>query len=116
MSKDIQAFSPLGPTIVISATGVAPVGEQAPASDENKVRSVGNYRFNNSSGSEGIWIGYGSTAAEAQANATAPAPGITKNFFLAPGATEILKFGQDTFFSGLANVATDFYIVPGEGL
>jgi hypothetical protein len=35
---------------------------------------------------------------------------------LVPGAVEILRFGRESFFSGLGASAATVYIVQGEGL
>jgi hypothetical protein len=41
-----------------------------------------------------------------------PSPAIP----LVPGAVEILRFGEEVYFSGLAAAATTLYITPGQGL
>ena len=35
---------------------------------------------------------------------------------LVPGAVEVLRFGRESFFSGLASAASTVYIVQGEGM
>jgi hypothetical protein len=51
------------------------------------------------------------------ANAVAPVAGTpSAAIVLVPGAVEILRFNQDTFFSGLSSAAATVYITPGQGL
>jgi hypothetical protein len=115
MSGNSQiAFSPLGKTVVIASAAVAPDGVQVPASDLGQ--SSGEYRFVNS-GSNTVFLGVGSTAAVAKANAVAPIAGTpSPAVVLVPGAVEILRFGVDSFFSGLSAGATTVYVTPGTGI
>jgi hypothetical protein len=62
-------------------------------------------------------LGVGPTAAIATANAVAPVAGTPSSaIVLVPGAVEVLRFGRESFFSGLAAAASTVYIVQGEGL
>ena len=110
------AFAPLGETVVVAAASSAPTGVQALVTSRNDAASTGQYRIVNSS-SNTVFLGVGSTAAIATANAVAPTAGSpTAAIVLVPGAIEILRFGRESFFSGLASSASTVYIVQGEGI
>jgi hypothetical protein len=110
------AFAPLGNTVVVAATTSAPTGVQALVTTRNDALSTGQYRIVNNS-SNTVFLGVGSTAAIAQANAVAPTAGSpTAAIVLVPGAIEILRFARESFFSGLASSASTVYIVQGEGI
>ena len=117
MSTNSQiAFTPLGQTIVVAATTSAPSGIQAPVYTKFDAQNAGQFRFINN-GTVTVFLGTGSTAAEATANAVAPTAGSpTAAIVLVPGAVEILRFNTGTYFSGLAASATTVYITPGQGL
>jgi hypothetical protein len=110
------AFNPQGNTVLVAADAVAPAGVQAPVQAKFDAQSTGQYRFVNA-GTSTVFLGVGSTAAIAQTNAVAPIAGSPAlSVVLLPGAIEILRFGRNSFFSGLAAVASSVYIVPGEGI
>lgn len=115
MSTNSQiAFNPQGETVVVAAAAVAPVGIQALTTQSPG--QAGQYRFVNA-GVNTVFLGIGSTAAIAQANAVAPVAGNPSPAIpLIPGAVEILRFGEESYFSGLAAAATTLYITPGQGL
>ena len=117
MSNNSQiAFTPLGKTIVVAAAASAPVGIQSPVYARFDPQNAGQYRFINA-GTTTVFLGTGPSAAEATANAVAPVAGTpSAAIVLVPGAVEILRFSQDTYFSGLASSATTVYITPGQGL
>ena len=110
------AFAPLGQTVVIPATTSAPTGVQALVDSRFDVQGTGQYRIINSSENI-VFLGVGSTAAIATANAVAPTAGSpTSAIVLVPGAVEVLRFQRESFFSGLASAASTVYIVQGEGI
>ncbi len=110
------AFAPLGNTVVIPAAAVAPTGVQALVDARFDAQSTGQYRIINSSANT-VFLGVGSTAAIATANAVAPIAGTpSAAIVLVPGAVEILRFGREVFFSGLASAASTVFIVQGEGM
>jgi hypothetical protein len=117
MSSNSQiAFAPLGETIAITAAATAPDGVQALVLERNKAHSTGQYRVINA-GTVIVHLGVGPTVAKAKANAEAavsgnPAAGIP----LLPGAVEILRFSDTSYFSGLAASAQTLYITPGQGI
>jgi len=117
MSTNSQiAFAPLGKTIVVAAAASAPTGVQALVDARFDAQSTGQYRIINSSANT-VFLGVGSTAAIATANAVAPVAGTPSSaIVLVPGAVEVLRFGRDSFFSGLASAASTVYIVQGEGM
>jgi hypothetical protein len=117
MSTNSQiAFCPLGETIVVAADAVAPTGIRAAVYAKFDPQNVGQYRFVNA-GTNTVFLGTGATAAEATANAVAPIAGDpSPAIVLVPGAVEILRFNQGTYFSGLAAAANTVYITPGQGL
>ena len=111
------AFAPLGSTVVIPAAAVASTGVQALVDARFDAQSTGQYRIINSSVNT-VFLGIGPTAAIAAANAVAPVAGTpSAASVLVPGAVEVLRFGRESFFSGLAPAgASTVYIVQGEGL
>ena len=117
MSTNSQiAFAPLGNTVVIPATTSASTGVQALVDARFDAQSTGQYRIINSSVNT-VFLGIGPTAAIAAANAVAPVAGTpSAAIVLVPGAVEVLRFGREVFFSGLASAASTVYIVQGEGM
>ena len=117
MSTNSQIeFAPLGNTVVIPAAASAPTGVQALVDSRFDGQGTGQYRIYNSSANV-VFLGVGSTAAIATANAVAPVAGTpSAAIVLLPGAIEILRFGRLSFFSGLASAASTVYIVQGEGI
>jgi hypothetical protein len=117
MSTNSQiAFSPLGQTIVVAAAAVAPAGIQAPVNGKLDAQNAGQFRFVNA-GATTVFLGTGGTAALATANAVAPVAGTpSAAIVLVAGAVEILRFGINTYFSGLSSAAATVYITPGQGL
>lgn len=110
------AFNPQGKTVVVAAAAVAPVGVQVPLETGASRPSGGQYRVVNA-GSNTVFLGVGATAVLAQSNAVAPVAGTPSNaIVLVPGAVEVLSFGEDAYFSGLAAVATTVYLTQGAGV
>jgi hypothetical protein len=110
------AFAPLGQTVVIPAASSAPTGVQALVDSRFDGQGTGQYRIVNIS-SNTVFLGVGSTAAIATANAVAPTAGSpTAAIVLAPGAVEVLRFQRESYFSGLASSSSTVYIVQGEGI
>jgi hypothetical protein len=117
MSTNSQiAFTPLGKTIVVAATGTAPTGVQAPVYEKFNPQNAGQYRFVNA-GTNTVFLGTGASATEATANAVAPVAGTPSDaIVLVPGAVEVLRFNINTYFSGLSSAAATVYITPGQGI
>jgi len=117
MAQNSQiAFAPMGETVVVAAAASAPTGVQALVDARFDAQSTGQYRIINSS-SNIVFLGVGSTAALATANAVAPIAGDpSPAIVLVPGAVEVLRFTIEAYFSGLATSASTVYIVQGEGM
>jgi hypothetical protein len=117
MAQNSQiAFAPMGETVVVAAAASAPTGVQALVDARFDAQSTGQYRIINSS-SNIVFLGVGSTAALATANAVAPIAGDpSPAIVLVPGAVEVLRFTREAYFSGLASSASTVYIVQGEGM
>jgi hypothetical protein len=111
------AFAPLGNTVLIPAAAAASTGVQALVDARFDGQGTGQYRIINSSLNT-VFLGVGPTAAIATANAVAPIAGTpSAAIVLVPGAVEVLRFGRESFFSGLAPLgASTVFIVPGEGI
>jgi hypothetical protein len=111
------AFAPLGNTVVVPAAATASTGVQALVDARFDGQGTGQYRIINSSENI-VFLGVGPTAAIATANAVAPVAGTpSAAIVLVPGAVEVLRFGRESFFSGLAPAgASTVYIVQGEGM
>lgn len=110
------AFAPLGNTVVVPAASTASTGVQALVNSRLDAQGTGQYRIINSS-TNTVFLGVGPTAALATANAVAPVAGTpSAAIVLVPGAVEVLRFGRESFFSGLASAASTVYIVQGEGM
>jgi len=110
------AFNPQGETVVVAAAAVAPAGVQVPVYEKFSSHVAGQMRIVNASNNT-VHLGFGPTAAIAQANAVAatagnPAAGIP----LVAGAVEVLRFPAGWYFSGVAGAASTVYVTPGEGL
>jgi hypothetical protein len=117
MSTNSQiAFAPLGETVVVPAAASAPAGVQALVYGRLDAQGTGQYRIINDSVYT-VFLGVGTTAALATANAVAPVSGNpSPAIVLVPGAVEVLRFARTSYFSGLASAAATVYIVPGEGM
>jgi hypothetical protein len=117
MSTNSQsAFAPLGNTVLIPAAAMASTGVQALVDSRFDGQGTGQYRIINSSANT-VFLGIGPTAAIATANAVAPVAGTpSAAIVLVPGAVEVLRFGRESFFSGLASAASTVFIVQGEGM
>jgi hypothetical protein len=100
-------FAPLGDTITFAAaTPTPPTALQAPVHPTTNT-SAGN------DSTVTVFLGVGSTSADAIANAGAVATSIP----LLPGTDEVLRFSPDAFFTGKSTSGTaTVYITPGQGL
>ena len=118
MAQNSQiAFAPLGNTVLVPADAAASTGVQALVDARFDAQAVGQYRIINNSNNT-VFLGVGPTAAIATANAVAPVAGTpSAAIVLVPNAVEVLRFGRESFFSGLApSGASTVYIVQGEGM
>jgi hypothetical protein len=108
-------FQPLGPTHLVIGNIAVPIPVQINVRETTT--GVGQYRIINDSILT-VFLGVGSTAAQATANAVAPTVGNpTAAVTLVPGAVEVLRFNNNAFVTVLSpGGAADIYITPGQGL
>ena len=107
-------FQPLGQTALIVGNTPASTPVQVPTF--NSTQSYGQYRIVNAS-TNTVFLGVGGTAAQATARAAAIVAGTPAfTLVLVPGAVEIVRFANDSFFAAFAASASDVYITPGQGL
>jgi hypothetical protein len=105
-------FTPSGNTVMITAAVTAPNAVQVISTTlgGNQYRVINN-------GSVTAFIGFGTTAAEAVANATAPTSGSpTRAIPALAGTIEVLSFQPNAFVSAatLSSTAT-VYVTCGDG-
>jgi len=110
----IQAFTKTGNCVCFLADTTAPAAIQAVSS----TLGGNQYRIINASSTVTVFLGYGTTAAEANAAATVLTAGNTAaSIPLLPGTDEILSFVPNAYFTGItASGNATVYIVPGDGL
>lgn len=107
-------FAPLGQTHLIVANVAAPT--PVPINVAETTTGVGQYRIINDS-QNNVFLGVGSTAAQATANSVAPTVNSpTRTIVLVPGAVEVLRFVNNAFITATASSASDVFIVPGQGI
>jgi hypothetical protein len=106
-----NAFTQFGNTITFLAATSAPTPVQAVAN----TLGGNQYRIINS-GNVVVFLGYGSTAAQATTNAvtvTSSQPALP----LLPGTDEILTFVPNAYFTGVTSSGTaNIYITNGDGM
>ena len=112
----INAFTPSGNTVVLTAATSYPTAIQATSSSG----SIMQYRIINSSTTQGCFLSYAQTQALAQTNCVIPTAGAgnsTTTLYVLPNTDEILTFNPGAWFTAItaANSAT-LYIVPGDGM
>jgi hypothetical protein len=106
-----QAFTKLGNTVAFTAAATAPAAVQAVST----TLGGNQYRIINA-GSVTVFLGYGSTATEANTNA-AVVTTTGASLPLLAGTDEILTFVPNAYFTGVtANGTAQIYISPGDGL
>lgn len=108
----VNAFTPLGNTVVFTASTSAPTPVQAISNGLGSNQ----YRVVIPAGSNMVFLGFGTTSAAATSNATV----VTSSTFtmpLLPGTDEILTFLPNAYFTGITSAgATPVYITPGDGV
>jgi hypothetical protein len=107
----VQAFTKLGNTVAFTAATTAPAAVQAVSS----TLGGNQYRIINA-GTVTVFLGYGSTASDANTNA-AVVTSSGEAIPLLPGTDEILSFVPNAYFTGVtaANTAV-VYITAGDGI
>lgn len=100
----------MGDTFLLVANTTAPVGVQA-------TDGVDSFRIQNA-GSEVVYLSYAATGAKATTDAVIPTAGVPQRVVpISGGATEVLSFGSNPFFSGITpTTAVNVFITPGKGL
>lgn len=107
----IQAFTRTGNTVVFTAAVTAPTPVQA----ISNTLGGNQYRIINA-GTVTVFLGYGTTAANATSNA-AVVTSSGSSIPLLPGTDEILSFVPNAYFTGVTSSSTaSVYIVPGDGM
>ena len=104
-------FTPMGNTVTFTAATTAPTAAQAIST------TVGGnqYRVINS-GTQIVFLGYGTTAADATNNAVT-VTSSQEAFPLLPSTDEILTFPPNAYFTGVTSTGNSVvYITPGDGL
>lgn len=107
----IQSFMPLGNTVLITANVAAP----APVQAVTYGAQTSSYRVVNGSGNVAAYLGWGSTAAIANANAVVTVTSGS-GLPLLPGAVEVLTLSPNAFVTAITAANTAVILVtPGEG-
>lgn len=107
----INAFTKMGNTVAFTAATTAPTPVQAGSSSlgGNQYRIINN-------GNVVVFLGYGSTSADAANNALVVSSSQAA-LPLLPGTDEILTFVPNAYFTGITSSGTaSVYITPGDGL
>jgi hypothetical protein len=108
----MNPFASHGKTVAFTANTSAPTPVQAVNYEASGMS--GQYRIINA-GTQTVFLGFGSTAAEATASATV-VTSSGNSIPLLPGTDEILSFGFNAYFTGItATGNSQIYITPGNG-
>lgn len=106
-----QAFTKLGNTVVFTAATTAPAAVQAAST----TLGGNQYRIINA-GTVTVFLGYGTTASEANTNATV-VTSSGASIPLLPGTDEILTFVPNAYFTGITSSSNAaVYVTPGDGM
>jgi len=107
----VQAFTKLGNTVVFTAASTAPTPVQAAST----TLGGNQYRLINS-GNVVVFLGYGTTSADA-ANTAVVVSASQPALPLLPGTDEILTFVPNAYFTGITSSGTAaVYVTPGDGM
>ena len=106
----VNAFTPMGNTVVFTAFTSAPTAVQAVST----TGAATQYLVQNS-GNAIVFLGVGPTAANASSNA-ATITTTGKSIPLLPTTVQVLTFNADAYFTGVASANCGVYITPGDGL
>jgi hypothetical protein len=107
----LNAFTKTGNTVTFSADTTAPTPVQALSTTlgGNQYRIINN-------GTVTVFLGYGSTSANATSNAVV-VTSSQNSLPLLPSTDEILTFVPNAYFTGITSSGTaTIYITPGDGL
>jgi hypothetical protein len=107
----IQAFTPMGNTVTFTAATTAPTPVQALSTTIGGTQ----YRVIND-GTVTVFMGWGDSAAAANANAVIVST-TGRAFPLLAGTDEILTFNANQYFTAVtASGTANIYITPGDGM
>lgn len=107
----IQAFTMMGNTVTFTAAATAPAAVQAISS----TIGANQYRVINA-GNVTVFVGYGTTAAAANAAATA-VTSTGPSLPILAGTDEVLSFVPNAYFTGVTSSGNAVvYVTPGDGL
>ena len=107
----LNAFTKTGNTVTFAADTTAPTPVQALSTTlgGNQYRIINN-------GTVTVFLGYGSTSANATSNAVV-VTSSQNSLPLLPSTDEILTFVPNAYFTGITSSgAATIYITPGDGL
>jgi len=108
----IQAFTPMGNTVIFTATASSPTTSVQAAST---TLGGNQYRIINS-GNVTVFMGYGQSNASAVANAVI-VTSTQSSIPLLSGTDEILTFTPNAYFCGITSSGSSIvYITPGDGV
>jgi hypothetical protein len=108
----INAFTKTGNTVTFTAVTTTP---PTPVQAVSSTLGGNQYRILNA-GTVTVFLGYGSTAADANSAATL-ITNTASSIPLLAGTDEILSFVPNAYFTGItANSSAVIYITPGDGL
>jgi hypothetical protein len=107
-----NAFTPQGLTISVTAAATAPTPTQC----SGTVLGAIQYRIINT-GTVPAYLGFGTTAAIATANAVKPTSTATNAIPLLPSTAEVLTFNANAYFTAVTDSGTAvIFITPGDGM
>ena len=102
-------FNPNGPRDFIAAAGTAPTAKQFPVYSDQT--AYGEFLITTTAATF-VTIGYGNTAAKAQANATA---GTANSFTVLGNSMGVYRLPPNAFISAVSASTNNTYITPGCG-
>jgi hypothetical protein len=106
----IQAFTPMGNTVVFTAA----VSPPTPVRAASTTIAGTQYRINNT-GNAAVYIGFGDTANVATTMANISISGST--IVMNPSSVEVFTFNGNSYFTAATSSGTSVvYVTPGDGL
>ena len=108
------AFTPTGNTALLVAATSAP----SPVQISSTTLGGNQYRVINSSSTQGCFLSYAQTSAEATTNCVIPTAGTPqKVVYLLPSTDEVISFVPNAYFTAITSAnSCNLYITPGDGL
>ncbi len=116
--KNISAFEPLGPTVLVAADSTAPTGV-ATVTTGSSVKPICQFRVCNN-GTVTVFYAYSTTAALAAAAAVIPTgsgSNAKASYALPAGGVEVITAPRDSFWSGITAAGTaSLFVTPCVGV